>query len=157
MLSNEFSITRVDAANPCDVSGLGSLLHPYWEEIGVPPGFDEAKYLASVVRRMNEPGRWCLIARDGAGEPVGFSWFKIDRDERVGWGYIMEFYVRPERRKRGLGRCLFEESCKLLVDSGVEQAWLTSSPAAEIFWQKCGFQFTGEIGENSKNIMILKT
>jgi GNAT superfamily N-acetyltransferase len=155
MHSNEFSIACLVPANADDVNALGNLFHRYWtEDIGVPPGFDEGKYLASVQKRASEPGRWCLLAKDRASEPTGFSWFKIDQDERVGWGYILEFYVRPENRRQGLGRQLFEQSCKLLADSGVRQAWLTSDPSAEVFWLKCGFQFTGEAGDNGHKIMI---
>lgn len=156
MLNNEFDVVCLNPSNADDVRGFRSLLRPHFDEVGgLSPRYDEGKYVASVLKRMLEPGRWCLLAKNCANETTGFSWFKIDRDERVGWGFILEFYVRPDSRRKGLGRHLVEQSCKLLADSGVRQVWLSSNPPAEVFWQKCGFQFTGEIAENGKRIMMI--
>jgi GNAT superfamily N-acetyltransferase len=153
MLSDEFDVFILWPSNMHNLCGLSSLFLPYFREIDSLADFDEAKYLASVLKRIHEPGRWLLFAQSKTGKPSGFSFFKIDRDERIGWGYIMEFYVRPEYRRQGLGRKLNEESCRLLSNSGVQKVWLTTCIPAESFWENCGFQFTGEVHENGKRTM----
>jgi GNAT superfamily N-acetyltransferase len=149
-----FDVVRLDLGNADDVNALTSLLHAYNREIGTPPGFDESKYLASVMKRMREPERWFFLARSPAKEPAGFSYFKIDREECTGWGYVLEFFVRPEHRLKGLGRHLLRRSCCVLAGAGVRKVWLTSNPGARRFWQACGFVSTGSIHGNSQEILV---
>lgn len=155
MVHNEFNLDCLDLTDADAITGMRSLFHQYHAEIGTPPGFDENKYIESVLRRLRqEPDcRWFLMARDSTGAPAGFCFFKIDKDERQGWGYIMEFFVLPGNRRKGLGRLLLQLSLKRMGESGVKQVWLSSAFLAEAFWQACGFDFTGETYENGKKVM----
>ncbi len=154
MLSNEFDVVCLSPSDPREVDGFASLLSPYFKEIDPLEDFDETRYLASVLRRLPEPGRWCLFARTRTAEPAGFSYFKIDRNERIGLGCILELYVRPQSRRQGLGRRLVEQSCRLLADAGIQQVWLTCCDDAGAFWQRCGFRSTGEICRNGLPVMV---
>lgn len=82
------------------------------------------------------------------GKPIGFAIWQIDGEEsdwceRLGWGFIMEFYIAKEHRHRGLGRCLAETVEAKLREMGAEKLYLTTSGAGK-FWSACGYVPTGE-------------
>ncbi|MGB9760574.1 MAG: GNAT family N-acetyltransferase [Thermoproteota archaeon] len=52
-------------------------------------------------------------------EPAGFAHFKINRDERLSWGFILEFYIVPAKRRMGLGRKFFDVIADILQAKGV--------------------------------------
>ena len=110
------------------------------------------RFLKSIVSRQGEPERWLALFRLGQ-EHIGFCHFKIDRDERPGWGYIMEFYIIPAKRRKGFGRRCCALANEILRKQGVEVVWLASDPQAEEFWRACGFRETGEF-ERGQKIMI---
>jgi len=74
---------------------------------------------------------------------AGFSIYQIDHPEsdwckRPGWGFIREFYIRPESRRKGLGHAMAAHVVAALKDMGTAQVYLTSDNAVA-FWQHCGF------------------
>lgn len=83
-------------------------------------------------------------------EIAGFSFFKIDRKERPGWGYVMEFYIVPARRNEGLGRSCLELVLACMRAGGAPTVWLAADPGAEAFWAACGFRETGELERDQK-------
>lgn len=81
---------------------------------------------------------------------------KIDKEERFGWGFILEFYIVPCKRGLGWGRKLFNLVLKVLLARGVKRIWLLANPASERFWCKLGFEETGEIDtETSQKVMAM--
>lgn len=101
------------------------------------------QFLQSMIDRQGEPDRWLLLLKVG-GEYIGFVHMKIDRDERTGWGFILEFYVLPSKRRLGWGRMMFNHCLEILKARGVRDIWLLTNPVAEHFWQKLGFKTTDE-------------
>ena len=108
-------------------------------------------------------GRWVksIIEKQGAAdrhlelcweenEPVGFLFGKVDRPEhrgyvRPGWGYVMEFYVRPEYRRRGYGRAMCRQLEELFRQDGVTDIYLTADPVTgKPFWLAMGYTGIGE-------------
>lgn len=83
-------------------------------------------FLQSMLDRQGEPDRWLLLLK-AADEPVGFIHAKIDHDDRPGWRYILEFYIRPEKRKSGLGQILCEHMLRLFSQRGIKDVWLASN------------------------------
>jgi ribosomal protein S18 acetylase RimI-like enzyme len=79
---------------------------------------------------------------------------KIDKDERPSWGFILEFYIVPDKRRQGLGSRLFTLARKILQDHGAQNIWLLASPPSDSFWRSLGFQETGEI-EDDQKVMVL--
>jgi len=74
---------------------------------------------------------------------TGFVIYQIDEPEsdwckRPGWGFIREFYIRPESRRKGLGHAMAAHVVAALKDMGTAQVYLTSDNAVA-FWQHCGF------------------
>jgi len=58
---------------------------------------EQEKFLQSIMVHQVEPDRWLLLLR-AEDEYMGFVHMKIDKDEHPGWGFILEFYVVPNRR-----------------------------------------------------------
>ena len=113
--------------------------------------------LADFIDRQCQAG---LIRIDLVMEEdlcIGFSVYQIDRPEsdwckRPGWGFVREFYVVPACRGRHTGKLLAEHTEQRLHSLGTEHLYLTSTEAA-LFWQKCGWTFTGELCSNGQYIL----
>lgn len=82
-------------------------------------------------------------------EYLGFVHVRIDKEERPGWGFILEFYIVPNKRRLGWGRRLFNLCVEILKERNVEDIWLLTDQAAEKFWQSLGFKETGEIDKET--------
>lgn len=113
------------------------------------------RFLQSMIDRQEEPDRWLLLlkVRD---EYIGFVHMKIDKDEQPGWGFILEFYIVPTKRRLGWGRKMFTRCLEILQARDVKDMWLLTNPFAEPFWRKLGFRVTGERDrETGQKIMIM--
>ena len=109
------------------------------------------KFLKSILDLQGEPDRWLYFPQIDA-EPVGFTHLKVDKTDRPGWGWILEFYIKPKYRRKGWGRHLYTESTKQFKEKFNQ--WLTSNPEAIPFWKSLGFKETGEIADNNYSVMI---
>ena len=76
------------------------LARPYMVETDPQNVNKHQRFLQSILCRQGEPDRWLALFILG-DDASGFAHFKIDKDERPGWGFVMEFYVIPERRQWG--------------------------------------------------------
>ena len=114
----------------------------YLSEIDSTPVPVNQKFLQSILRRQGELDRWLLLIKCG-DDPIGFVHAKVDRDERPGWGYILEFYIVPDRRRTGWGRELFNHTAGALRARGIAQVWLESSLEALAFWCSLSFAVAG--------------
>ena len=112
------------------------------------------RFLRSIVDLQVEEERWLNLLRVDAGF-IGFVHMKVDTTDRPGWGWMMEFYIRPEHRRRGHGTRLYERSEEILVDRGIKDIWLTSNPEAIPFWRAVGYAETGEKADfNDYQVMV---
>ncbi|MBU1144595.1 MAG: GNAT family N-acetyltransferase [Firmicutes bacterium] len=108
----------------------------------------------NLVRRINIQG-----LRDSMhfelfyfnSECIGIANFAIDLGGirgiiEPGYGFIMEFYIVPEKRKHGFGRMFFSHIESVLKADGANALYLTPDLVTGIpFWKALGF-------ENSKKI-----
>lgn len=86
---------------------------------------------------------------------VGFAHFKIDRIERIGWGYILEFYIIPNFRRKGLGGMLYNFINQEFINCGIKDIWLTADKVnGDPFWFSIGFMDTGETENELKILQI---
>lgn len=76
----------------------------------------------------------CLALRDG-GDTLGY----ITSVRHANSGWIGNLLVRPEARRRGIGRLLMEGALAALLSEGVETVWLTASAKGAGLYQKLGF------------------
>lgn len=147
--------SRVTKTSARLVSVFMSLGREYMEESLIPPS-ERDRFLRSILARQEEPDRWLLLLRC-KDEYSGFAHFKIDRNERVGWGFILEYYIIPSRRRMGLGTKFFSSIAGIFQTRGVEDVWLlTSSPSAESFWRSLGFKSTGELDKETGQKILTK-
>lgn len=74
---------------------------------------------------------------------IGFVFYSIDGGIKdvipSGYGYIMEFFVLPEWRKKNIGLRCINNICEKLNDKGCPQIYLMSTEISEKFWEKAGF------------------
>lgn len=119
------------------------------------PEENRERFLQSILDLQGESERWLLLL-EVEGDHIGFVHMKIDRDDRLGWGFIMEFYIEPQRRRTGWGCRMFGLCREILVEYGARDIWLTTNPEAEPFWTKLGFEDTGMIDRrNDLKIMTM--
>ena len=147
MAGPEEKTKLIRVTNDCSeaIATFLSISKDYFADL--PPDKRE-KFVQSILARQNEPDRWLLLLMYD-DEYIGFVHMKID-DERPGWGFILEFYILPNKRGLGWGRRLFNLVVKILRARGVDHIWLWSAPDAELFWRSLGFRETGEIMYGNK-------
>lgn len=110
------------------------------------------KFLNSILNKQSENNRWLILLKVG-NVPVGFVHAKIDKDERIDWGYIMEFYINPSYRRNGLGTHLYNFIKQKFISRGIKNVWLTADKiTGEPFWFSIGFMDTGELVNGLKII-----
>lgn len=113
-----------------------------------------SKFLNSILNRQNEKERW-LIGIKINNTMVGFAHFKIDKSERIGWGYILEFYIIPSFRRRGIGKRLYNFIREEFTSYQVKDIWLTADKInGEPFWFSLGFVDTEETENGLKILRI---
>ena len=107
------------------------------------------KWINSIIAMQGPTDRHlelCYID----GPPIGFLYGKIDREDhkgfiKPGYGYIMEFYVKPDHRRNGYGRMMFRHLEQLFRLDGAKMMYLTADPVTgKPFWEALGFQNTTE-------------
>ena len=120
------------------------------------PPDERERFLKSILARQGERDRWLLLLRSG-DEYIGLVHMKIDREERPGWGFILEFYIVPDKRRLGWGTRLFNLVVAILKDRHVKNIWLLTNQRAKPFWLSLGFKETGEIDKETGQIIMIKS
>ena len=107
------------------------------------------KWANSMINIQGDNDRHLKLCYDG-DTVVGFVYGKIDHPnhkgyKKVGYGYIMEFFVLPQFRRKGYGRQMYSHLEKLLESDGAKGLYLTSDPVTgKPFWQAMGYKYTNE-------------
>ncbi|MCL2557318.1 MAG: GNAT family N-acetyltransferase [Treponema sp.] len=71
------------------------------------------------------------------------------------WGEIMEFYVRPEYRARGLAKAMFFRAMEIFRRNGLERIVLTPFRDVKEFWLKLGFRDSGAMDPTNASPIFL--
>lgn len=118
------------------------------------------KWVQSIIRIHGDPDRHLAFCYDG-DVLIGFLYGKVDHPDhkgfvKVGWGYVMEFYVLPEHRRKGYGTAMYAHLENLFAKDGVKTLYLTSDPVTgRPFWMSQGFVPAGERSpENHMEIYV---
>lgn len=116
------------------------------------------RWTNSIVEKQFDTAR-CLKLCYVQSEVIGFLYGKIDQPEdkgfkKVGYGYIMEFYVLPEYRRKGCGKQMFYYLENYFNANNIKQIYLTADPVTgKPFWETLGFASTGETSpENNQAV-----
>lgn len=146
---------KISRGNPSSCTDFMNLGYEYMKEVAPDKSLEtHDKFLNSVLNRQNEKERW-LIGLKVNNNMIGFAHFKVDRIERVGWGYILEFYLTPDFRRKGLGRKLYSSIRKEFNTYNIKDIWLTADKEnGEPFWFSLGFVDTGETENEMKILRI---
>jgi len=145
-------IVPVNKNDQDTLSAFQRLGEDYWSSL---PDTHRGRFIQSVINRVGEPDRWLFLLKHEK-EYIGFTHFKIDQDDKPGWGLLMELYIIPDKHRLGWGRKLYKHIERILREQNVQNIWLTTDPKAEAFWFSIGFTETGIIDErNNLKIMTL--
>ena len=151
VMADDFELVRVMKGDEELASAFLEMGEDYMSS--EPPEL-RGRFLRSVVDLQVEAERWLYLLRVDAGF-IGFVHMKVDTTDRPSWGWMLEFYIKPEYRRRGHGKGLYERSERTLVDKGVKDIWLTSNNEALPFWRVVGYIETGEKAHiNNYPVMI---
>lgn len=89
------------------------------------------------------------------GELVGFWYGKVEMNvtgmpQNGIKAIILEFYIRPGYRRRGLGRAMYRRAVAVLEKWGANRLELTADPVSgAAFWRAMGFKPNGKKDEYS--------
>lgn len=133
---------------------FSALMIPYCKELDRNVGRKTPEqtlinFAQSILNMSDDKDRFIELCYD-SDEPIGFIYGKIDRENhrgyiRPGWGYVMEFYVKPKYRRNGYGAAMYNRLEFLFVSNGVKNIWLTADPVTgKPFWNSVGFKNSGE-------------
>ena len=153
-----FALLKPDS--PALIDAFLKMGRPYNDEIDdalgeTTPAPTVDRWFRSIVDKQGDQDRW-LFLLDYRSSFAGFAYGKLDRDDRPGWGYIMEFYVIPDRRRLGFGRRMFERIKTAFASADAGRIWLTTNAPARPFWRSLGFQPTGDRGQNGLDVLALE-
>ena len=111
----------------------------------------------SMIDKLDENRILLIVTNDD--ETVGFCYVKVDKEGdrgliRPNWGYVMEFYVRPQYRRKGVGRKMVNLCEEFFSFRGARNIWLTADAVTGVpFWLACNYCDSNEISpENNQKI-----
>lgn len=119
------------------------------------------KWTDNIIEKQSETGN-CLKLCCFQNETIGFLYGKIDKADdkgfrKVGWGYVMEFYILPEYRRKGYGKAMYLFLEDFFAENGVKGIYLTADPiTGKPFWMAMGFSDTKEISPDNNQAIFEK-
>ena len=120
------------------------------------------KWIDSIIRILGDQDRHLELCRLD-NEWIGFLYGKADHEDhkgfiKPGYGYIMEFYVRPEYRRKGIGSKMLERMEALFRNDGIKNVYLTADPVTgKPFWEAMAYKNSGEISPDNRLEIYEKT
>lgn len=159
-MENQIKYARVTADNGELCNSFKSLMVPYMEELDAhsddPLPMDLLpKWIDSIIAMQGPSDRHTELCYVG-DDLIGFLYGKVDHEDhkgfiKPGYGYIMEFYVRPQYRRKGYGKQMFLHMERLFRENGAKRMYLTADPVSgKPFWEAMGFVGTGEQSPENK-------
>lgn len=95
-------------------------------------------------------------------EVIGFAFYAVDLGGikgiiKPGYGYIMEYYIIPSKRRNGYATELYRHVADTFKHHNIEQLYLTPDSTTGIpFWSKMGFSDSGKIDPDNKISIYIK-
>lgn len=154
----EYIKISADNREVCKV--FEQLMYEYIDEMNehserpLPKEF-QLKWINSIIAMQGPTDRHLELC-SVEGTPVGFLYGKIDHEDhkgfiKPGYGYIMEFFVKPDHHRKGYGGMMFKRLERLFRLDGAKMMYLTADPVTgKPFWEALGFQNTMEISPENQ-------
>ena len=155
---------KADDANMCET--FENLMRIYSKELDehqnrIMPELFITKWIHSIIQIQGDYDRHLELCY--AGETlIGFLYGKIDHPEhrgfkKIGYGYIMEFFVLPEHRRKGYGKEMFHRLETLFKQDGATKMYLSADPiTGRPFWEALGFARTNEKSPENNQVIYEK-
>lgn len=86
---------------------------------------------------LQDHGRYCLAAEDEGGA-LGYLVAARSADSRA--AFIFHVHVRPDRRRRGIGRALVRALEETAARDGVGLVWFLAREEARDFYSELGYR-----------------
>ena len=159
-MENQIKYVQISADNEELCKAFKSLMVPYMEELDAhsdtPLPMDLLpKWIDSIIAMQGPSDRHTELCYVG-DNLIGFLYGKVDHEDhkgfiKPGYGYIMEFYVCPQYRRKGYGKRMFLHMEHLFRKDGAKRMYLTADPVSgKPFWEAMGFANTGEQSPENK-------
>lgn len=143
-----------------------NLMIPYMKELDehknrVTPEDFVFKFTHSILKMQGPYDRHLELCYDNE-KLIGFLYGKVDHENhkgfiKPGYGYIMEFYVKPEYRNKGYGKAMFERIEDLFASHGTKRMYLTADPVTgRPFWEAMGFKNTSDVSPENGQFIFEK-
>ena len=161
---NYVQISKEDNA-VCEVAT--KLCFPYFEELNEHERVVESKeeILEAVKQRIAIQGKREDMHFEIAllnDEAIGIAMFAIDLGTvrgllECGYGTVLEFYIRPEYRRMGLGEEFYRHIEEVLCADGAKSFYVTPDAVTGIpFWTSMGFVDTGLMDPDNQQPIYIK-
>jgi GNAT superfamily N-acetyltransferase len=142
------SANLIRSAQRTDIPMLATMMIEVYAEAGFPLGREAAERAFEQLIRSPERGGVWILECDAT--PAGLIVLTVMYAMEYGGlrGFVDDFYVRPQFRKRGLGaqalatvkaHCLARGVCALFVQTGPDNA------IAQRVYKRAGFSDTGHV------------
>ena len=144
----DFKFEQVNKDNIAQFEALCSLVIPYFHEIDSHYADREKlpddviiKYVQSMISKQGDLDRHLEICTIN-NNVIGFYHAKVDHIGHTGYikpeyGFIMEFYIIPEYRRKGIGALMYQRIVSLFMNHDVKSIYLTTDPVTgKPFWEK---------------------
>ena len=153
-MEQQIKYVQLSADDAQNCKEFESLMYEYIDELNehrdrpLPKEFQQ-KWINSIIAMQGSSDRHlelCYVE----STPIGFLYGKIDHEDhngfiKPGYGYIMEFYVKPGCRRKGYGKTMFDRLEQLFLTDGAKMMYLTADPVTgKPFWEAMGFSNSNE-------------
>lgn len=166
-MQKKLTYLQIDKNNEKHFESAKSLWFPFIREVNEHDGTmeTEEEILDGLRKRISIQGSRPDMHFEIAfleGKPVGIAMFAIDTGTvygllEAGYGTIMGFYIKPENRRKGLGREFFRHIEEILKKDGAPKIYLTpDGVTGEPFWRAVGFTDSGKIDPDNKMPIYIK-
>lgn len=166
-MEKQIKYVQLSADNAENCKVFESLMYEYIDEMNehserpLPKEFQQ-KWINSIIAMQGPTDRHLELCYVGE-MPIGFLYGKIDHEDhkgfiKPGYGYIMEFYVKPDHRRNGYGKMMFKRLERLFHIDGAEMMYLTADPVTgKPFWESMGFVNVNEKSPENQLYIYEKT
>jgi GNAT superfamily N-acetyltransferase len=123
-------------ATPADAATLAAMNHQLIRDEGHRNPMTVAQLEARMAGWLG--GEYQAVVFEDAGEAVGYALFRREPDHV----YLRQFFVRPDHRRRGVGRAAIEwlQRHAWGLETRVRVEVLVGNAAGIAFWRAVGFR-----------------
>lgn len=166
-MNKKLTYLQIDKNNAEHFENAKSLWLPFICEVNEHDGITETEeeIIDDLRKRIDIQGNRSDMHFEIAfleDKPIGIAMFAIDKGTvygllEAGYGTVMGFFIKPEHRRKGLGREFFYHIERILKKDGASKLYLTpDGVTGEPFWKAMGFTDSRKIDPDNKMPIYIK-